>query len=59
MKTTPNKMISTHLESYEKGLQLMYRGKNDQKGKVDTLKGKLTLTDYKRSQILDIDYKLY
>ena len=47
MKTTPNKMISTHLESYEKGLQLMSHGKNDQKGKVDTLKEKLTLTDYK------------
>jgi hypothetical protein len=29
MKTTPNNMISTHLESYKKGLQLLYHGKFD------------------------------
>jgi hypothetical protein len=43
MKTTPNNIISTHLESEEKGLQLLYRGKIDQKRKVHTLKQILTL----------------
>ena len=40
-------MISTHLDSKKKGLQLMYRGKIDQKRKVHALKGKLTLKDCK------------
>ena len=43
MKTTPNKMISTHLERYEKRLQFWYRGKFDPKRKVHTLKGKCKL----------------
>ena len=47
MKTTPNHMISTHLGIYEKGLQLLCRGKNHPKRKVHTLKGKLTLRDHK------------
>ena len=67
MKTKPNNIISPHLESLKKGLQLLYHGKNDQKRKVHTLKGKLPLTDYKvywwttkvrlRLQSLMIDYK--
>ena len=63
MKTKPNHMISTDLERLEKGLQLLYRGKIVQKRKVHTLKGKLTLTDYKRLLIdykkSDIGYKAY
>ena len=47
MKTKPNNMISRHLESQKKELQLLYHGKNDQKRKVHALKGKLTVTDYK------------
>ena len=66
-------MISPHLESQKKGLQLLYRGKNRQKRKVHTLKGKLTLIDYKCQlwttqftyettrdhKKLDMDYKDY
>jgi hypothetical protein len=33
MKATPNHMISPHLESWKKGLQLLYRGKFSQKGR--------------------------
>jgi len=46
MKTTPNKMISTHLESQKKRLQLLYHRKFDPKRKVHTLNGKLILIDY-------------
>ena len=56
MKTKPNYMISTDLERLKKGLHLFYRGKIVQKRKVHTLKGKLTLTDYTKS---DIGYKAY
>ena len=45
-------MASTQLKSYKKGLQLLYRGKFDQKWKEHILKGKSTLTDYKRLLIL-------
>ena len=58
MKTKPNNMISPHLESQKKGLQLLYHGKIRQKRKVHTLKGKLTLTDYKRLQKSDLEYKV-
>ena len=54
IKTTPDKMISTNLESWEKGLQLLHCEKNDQRRKVHTLKGNLSLTDCIR---LLIDYK--
>ena len=43
--------MSTHLQSQKKGLQLLYRGKNDQK-KEHT--GSLTLRDCKK---LVIEYK--
>ena len=47
MKTTPNRMISIQLEREEMGLQSLYCGKFDPKREVCTLKGTMTLTDYK------------
>ena len=41
MKTKPNIIISPHLESQKKGLQLLYCGKIHPKRKVHTLKGQL------------------
>ena len=44
-----------NLEREEKGVQLLCRGKFGQKRKLHSLKGKLTLTDYKR---LLVNYKV-
>jgi hypothetical protein len=47
MKTTPNNMISTHLE--REGATTIVLWENHPKRKVHIIKQKLTLRDYKRN----------
>ena len=48
MKTSPNRVISILVRKVKKtGLQSLYHGKFDPKREVCTLKGTMTLTDYK------------
>jgi len=62
MKTTPNNMISPHLESQRKRLQLLYCGKFTKKGRCIPPKGNWhcqTTRFTNRLQKSDMDYKVY